>query len=78
MTAEIYVCARQAFETQEEAREYAARLFDKTGIVAGIEAAVGRRQVKQNAWGNWNGYVGRYKVREFGTRANEALEWAGE
>lgn len=35
----------------------------------------GRRKAKQNAWGNWNGYVGRRRVVEFGTCDVAAGYW---
>jgi len=34
-----------------------------------------KRKAKQNAWGNWNGYVGRKKVIEFGTDDVRAGHW---
>lgn len=33
------------------------------------------KRIKQNVWGNWNGYEGSRKVKEFGTRGDEAEEW---
>jgi hypothetical protein len=34
-----------------------------------------RARIRQNIWGNWNGYVGTRKVREFGTDEREAAAW---
>ena len=34
-----------------------------------------KRRIKQNVWGNWNGYEGNRKVIEFGTGEFEANEW---
>lgn len=34
-----------------------------------------KRKIKQNVWGNWNGYEGTRKVKEFGTGEFEAREW---
>lgn len=33
------------------------------------------RRIKMNIWGNWNGYIGRNKVREFGGSEFEAVLW---
>lgn len=33
------------------------------------------RKIKKNVWGNWNGYEGRNKVREFGMDEHDAREW---
>lgn len=33
------------------------------------------RRVKQNVWGNWNGYIGRRKVIEFGPDDVRAGYW---
>ena len=34
-----------------------------------------KRRIKQNIWGNWNGYEGARKVVEFGTNEQGAQEW---
>lgn len=34
-----------------------------------------KRRIRQNVWGNWNGYEGNCKVIEFGTGEFEANEW---
>lgn len=34
-----------------------------------------KRKVKQNVWGNWNGYEGGRKVQEFGTDDVSAGYW---
>lgn len=33
------------------------------------------KKIRQNIWGNWNGYIGRSKVIEFGTDEFRANEW---
>jgi len=33
------------------------------------------RCIHKNVWDNWNGYIGRKKVIEFGTDAYAAREW---
>lgn len=33
------------------------------------------RKIHQNIWGNWNGYIGRRRVVEFGTAEDEAKRW---
>jgi hypothetical protein len=34
-----------------------------------------KKRIKQNVWGNWNGYRGRHKVIAFGTDGQAATEW---
>lgn len=34
-----------------------------------------KRRIHQNVWGNWNGYEGTRKVREFGTDKWDARLW---
>jgi hypothetical protein len=34
------------------------------------------RKIKQNIWGNWNGYEGRNRVQQFGTDEISAAYWA--
>lgn len=34
-----------------------------------------KRRVKENVYGNWNGYEGQRRVKEFGTDETEALLW---
>lgn len=34
-----------------------------------------KRRIHQNIWGNWNGYEGTRKVREFGTDNWDAELW---
>lgn len=34
-----------------------------------------KRRIRQNIWGNWNGYEGSRKAYEFGTDAIEAESW---
>lgn len=34
------------------------------------------RKIKQNVWGNWNGYVGRRRVIQFGTDDIAAAYWS--
>lgn len=34
-----------------------------------------KRRIHQNVWGNWNGYEGTRKVKEFGTGGGDAEEW---
>jgi hypothetical protein len=33
------------------------------------------RKIKQNIWGNWNGYEGRSRVQEFGTDDIASAYW---
>ena len=33
------------------------------------------RKIKQNIWGNWNGYEGRRRVQEFGTSDIASAYW---
>lgn len=33
------------------------------------------RKIKQNIWGNWNGYEGRRRVQEFGTNDIASAYW---
>lgn len=35
-------------------------------------------RIHQNVWGNWNGYAGRNRVREFGTDEAEAELWLSD
>ena len=37
-----------------------------------------KRRIHQNVWGNWNGYIGRRKVHEFGTDEDEAKLWLND
>jgi hypothetical protein len=34
-----------------------------------------KARIKQNIWGNWNAYLGRNKVQEFGSSEYDAKEW---
>jgi hypothetical protein len=34
------------------------------------------RKIKQNIWGNWNGYEGRRRVQQFGTDEISAAYWS--
>lgn len=34
-----------------------------------------KRRVRQNRWGNWNGYAGTRRVESFGLDLWEAREW---
>ena len=34
------------------------------------------RKIKQNIWGNWNGYEGRNRVQQFGTDEIAAAYWS--
>ena len=34
-----------------------------------------KRRIKQNVWGNWNGYEGARKTMGFGTDERGANEW---
>lgn len=34
-----------------------------------------KRRIRLNAWGNWNGYIGKHKVIEFGTDEQRAKNW---
>ena len=34
-----------------------------------------KRKIKQNIYGNWNGYVGRNRIQEFGTDSISAAYW---
>lgn len=34
-----------------------------------------KRRIRQNVWGNWNGYEGTRKVVEFGTDNQDAEHW---
>jgi hypothetical protein len=34
------------------------------------------RKIKQNIWGNWNGYEGRSRVQQFGTDEIAAAYWS--
>ena len=36
----------------------------------------GKRRIRQNVWGNWYGYEGTRRTKEFGTDARAAREWA--
>lgn len=36
---------------------------------------INKARIKQNVWGNWNGYVGTRKVMEFGCRELDAKYW---
>jgi len=38
----------------------------------------GARRIRMNVYGNWNGYEGTRKVREFGTDARGARDWLNE
>ena len=40
-----------------------------------LETSGPKRRIKQNIWGNWNGYEGTRKVREFGTDKWDAELW---
>jgi hypothetical protein len=42
------------------------------------EIPKGKRRIHQNVWGNWNGYVGRNRVIEFGTDWRRAEEWVND
>lgn len=45
------------------------------------EIPKGKRKIRQNIWGNWVGYIGRERFKEFGYRASaesEALNWLNE
>lgn len=37
-----------------------------------------KRRIKQNVWGNWNGYEGNKKTRQFGTDYMEASIWVDQ
>lgn len=34
-----------------------------------------KAKIKQNIWGNWNGYLGTRKFIEFGCNEHKAKEW---
>lgn len=36
-----------------------------------------KRKIRQNIYGNWNGYEGRRRVKEFGLDKIEAEIWVG-
>ena len=38
----------------------------------------GHARIKQNVWGNWNGYVGQRKVYEIGASSFDANLWLEE
>ncbi len=40
-----------------------------------IERNRAGRSIRQNVWGNWNGYHSKRKVIEFGMREFEAKRW---
>jgi hypothetical protein len=37
-----------------------------------------RRKIWQNQWGNWNGYIGKRRVMQFGTNERDARQWLSE
>ena len=37
-----------------------------------------KARIYRNIWGNWNGYIGRNRVREFGMSEYDAKEWLVE
>lgn len=37
-----------------------------------------KARIAQNIWGNWNGYIGTRKVREFGVRSDDAESWLAD
>lgn len=43
-----------------------------------IPGGNGKKRIKQNYWGNWNGYRGTKKVISFGTDNIAAKEWVAE
>ena len=37
-----------------------------------------KRRIKQNIWGNWNGYEGTRRVMQFGTSERNAKHWLAD
>ena len=49
--------------------------FDKRQEDLSTPIPGGKARIKQNVWGNWNGYVGKKKVMDFGTDERDAQQW---
>lgn len=43
-----------------------------------LKKSTDAKRIKQNYWGNWNGYRGTKKVVSFGTDNIAAKEWVAE
>lgn len=66
---ELCIESREIARALEQVLERNVRTRDDA------KQAACKYSVKQNAWDNWNGYCGKLKVKEFGTREDEAREW---
>jgi len=49
--------------------------IDKEWVTPAAIRQTGKKKLKKNVWGNWNGYLGRKKVMEFGTNEVKATDW---
>ena len=65
--ARIHALAVDALVALEKPRHEALKAFGTPS---------GKRRIRQNVWGNWYGYEGTRRTKEFGTDALSAREWA--
>ena len=42
-----------------------------------VKQTTQKKRIRMNIWGNWNGYIGTRKVKEFGGDEFMAIDWLG-
>lgn len=77
---QVYACAL-LFEDESTLQDHVNRvvtLLDEELNPQPVKPVVPRskrRKIHKSVWGNWNGYLGKRKVIEFGTNDDAAHQW---